>query len=130
MDQTANLAPDPFRRLWAALAQTPGPLYLLVGKRPEAQAHLRGSFLLETADGEDVVVLAGTRTHVHVHWSSITRVERSSREGYDTLRVLSGDTPLLELLTAEPGTTFSPQVVAQLEACDCRQAVSPRCRAG
>jgi hypothetical protein len=86
-----------------------------VGKRSEAQAHLLGSFDLERIDGEDVLVLRGTRTHVHVTWSAITCLERAHQDGYDCLRFLGPHAPLIEVLTSDPTRRFDAAVTSLLE---------------
>jgi hypothetical protein len=111
MIEPSPFARDDHRRLWAAIGQTPSPIYLLVGERQRAQAHLFGSFALERKDGEDLIVLQGTEVHLHVNWPAITRVERAQRDGFDTIRFLGGAAaPVLELLT-DAGTPFPPDVV-------------------
>jgi hypothetical protein len=110
MIDASAFASDHHRRLWAAIGQTPSPIYLLIGERPQAQAHLLGRFVLERRDGEDLVVLQGTETHVHVNWPAITRVERARRDGFDSIRFLGAGTPVLELLT-DARTPFPPDVL-------------------
>jgi hypothetical protein len=108
--------PSPFasedqRRLWAAIGRTASPIYLLVGERQQAQAHLLGTFALERQDGEDLIVLQGTEIHLHVNWPAITGVERVQRDGFDTIRFLGAGATLLELLT-DGRTPFPPEVQA------------------
>jgi hypothetical protein len=111
MTDPSPLASDDHRRLWAAIGQTPSPIYLLVGERQQAQAHLLGSFALERKDGEDLIVLRGTEIHLHVNWPAITHVERAQRDGFDTIRFLGGAAaPVLELLT-DARTPFPPDVL-------------------
>lgn len=117
--------PSPFaseeqRRLWAAIGQTPSPIYLLIGERQQAQAHLLGTFALERQDGEDLIVLQGSAIHLHVNWPAITGVERARRDGFDTIRFLGTGATLLELLT-DASTPFPPEVQALLPA-----ATTPR----
>jgi hypothetical protein len=97
--------------LWGAIRAMPAPLYLLVGQRDGAQAHLFGSFAVDRQDGEDLIVLEGTPIHVHVNWPAVTRVERGQRDGYDCLSFLGQQTAVFELL-AGPGSTFQPEVLA------------------
>jgi hypothetical protein len=118
MPDEGNFASDEQREVWDALARVAEPLYLLVGKRTHAQAHLLGSFALERVDGEDVIVLRGTRTHVHLDWSAITRLERSDQDGYDCLRFLGREHPLVEILVSDPSHRYSADIASLIPPSD------------
>jgi hypothetical protein len=112
MPDPGNVASDRQREVWGALARVVEPLYLLVGRRKHAQAHLLGSFALERVDGEDVIVLRGTSTHVHVDWSAIVRLERCDQDGYDSLRFLGPEHPLVEVLVSDPRHRYGAAIAA------------------
>jgi hypothetical protein len=115
MDDPGKFANDEHRRVWAAIRDVSEPLYLLVGKRSGAQAHLRGSFAVKTIDGEDLIVLEGTDTHVHVNWSEITEIERAERDGYDCIGFLGRQGPVVEVLAGSPEYRFGAELLAAIE---------------
>jgi hypothetical protein len=111
----ASPASAHLRNVWAAIARIPEPLYLLVGDRQQAQAHLIGSFALETVDDEEIIVLRGTDSHVHVDWSAITGVARGDQDGYDCLRFNAVDHPFLQLLGGTPSYRYPGELLAILQ---------------
>jgi hypothetical protein len=73
---------------------------------------LLGSFAVEHVDGEDVIVLKGTPTHVHVNWATITRLERTDRDGYDCIRFLGPADAVFELLAGDTEHKYSAELVS------------------
>lgn len=91
-----TIATDSQKRLWALISAVPVALNLGVGPR-NAQAHLFGSFDVQYRDEDDLVVLRGQETHVHVDWKAITEVVQTDRYGWDCIRFMGEEGKLLDL---------------------------------
>lgn len=114
LNAMADLASSSQKQLWEQIAAVPVPLNLGVGLRG-AQAHLFGSFDLEKRDDDDLVVLRGGDTHVHVDWTKVLEVKRTDRYGFDCITFFGTDGKLFELWPEDEDYRYPEFLIANVK---------------
>jgi hypothetical protein len=102
------------RKLLSAIAELSTRLYVIVGQT-EAQAHLLGNLVLERRDGEDLIFLSGTETHVHINWGSVSNVTHSQRDGYDCISFFDQERVLFEILPESSDYRFTEDILTCMQ---------------